>query len=256
MGARRAAANGEHPEEGGRQRKSRSHPNSHHEALVELALGIVLARHGLDGADDNDRDTGGQGGETAHGYGRDAGDQPRKTRDDARAVGKDAKDDFDHERNEGDDEDDLGPLAGRDVRLERVRDLLGQGNVLAREGKQRVDVMLRAVQRILGPVELGLGALARAVVGRGAVAPEGDVVDVVEAEEGRRQVGEAAIGIIALGQVVDSDRLDVTAKNLLRAGLEDGGLVQVQEVAGVGEGDGEIGKVDVEHVHGLVGDAC
>ena len=102
------------------------------------------------------------------------------------------------------------------------------------EGEQGVDVIGGTVQRVLGPVELGLGALVRAVVGRVAVAPEGDLVEVVEAEQGRRQVyGDAVIGalddssaLVVLEKVVDG-RLAVVAEKLLGAGVEDRGLVDV-----------------------------
>ncbi|KAG7146612.1 hypothetical protein HYQ46_004583 [Verticillium longisporum] len=106
------------------------------------------------------------------------------------------------------------------------------------------------VELLVGPVKLGIGAAAVALVVGRAVAPERNVVDVVEAEGlggdvVRQSVANSALNI---GSVLASDNVDL-GQHIARENIG----CNVPKVGGV---DLELCRVHAEHVQVLVGDTA
>lgn len=184
-----AAADGEHPEEGGRDGEGGSDPHGGQESGVDGPGDAVDLGGTLNSTNHDGSHGGGQGGGGTDCNGGEGGDYEGAARESTRAVGEDAQEQRDAEGDVGDDEDDLGPLGdgaeGVHGRLDAVRD----GDILARRAGHGVQLGLEVGGGVGGPVELSL--LARLVAGRRdlAVAPETDEVGVSQAEVRSCDVG-------------------------------------------------------------------
>ena len=246
-----AAADGEHPEEGGAEGEGDRRPDQTQEGGLERGLDTVKLGRALNGADHHHRHgsrqaCGGNGSDDG-----DARDEEDDAREAARALGEEAKEELDAERDEGDNVGYLGPL--RRV-LEGVKAFLHLGgdlDVLAGGDSQVLDhARVKSVRR---PVKLRL--LALLLLGLqvlGAVSPQVDCVDVGEAEVRSCDVARLSIAVdyvvggfdsIAIGNVVD-DALGIVQDVALDNGL-DGYRV-----------DFETGHVHLEHVEIFVRDAA
>lgn len=224
-----AAADGEEPEEAGTDGKGDGDPGHGEEGVVDMALDPVELGRALDDADDSASHEGrGEGGTERYDSGE-ASDDPRQAGEDTRAVGKDAQDNLESQEKEGGDKGDLDPLVGGPVGLESRLDLIGELDLDAGSGTKVLDV--GGVEDVRGPVELGLDALALALVGGVAVTPQADVVYLLEIEE---LGGDVCLDLVGAGLDVDVEVAD--------------------DVVHVGRVDAQILDVNLEEVEVLVGD--
>jgi len=247
-----AAADSEEPEEASTDRKCRGNPDCRQVSRVEAAAHAVEPSCALDGADDYHRGgrcERGRGADCHSGNGR---DDERDAREGAAAVSKDAEEQLDGERHVGDDEGDLGPARNSAECGDGVRDARRERDVLASKGNECLDIASCLVQRGLGPVESRLRAVARSVLGSIAVTPETDIVDVVETQVRRRDV--AARGGIGLGASCAVRGICKDANHVVELRIRFWAS-RVEDAADREWRDGEVGRVDLEHVQRLVGDA-
>lgn len=173
-----AAADGEEPEEAGGERKGSAEPDDGEEGLVDFGVGAVLAQGTLDSTDNNESQSGHHGRSGNDGSGGDERHEPSDAGDGTGAGGEDAHNKLEGESNAGNDEDDLRPLGDRLESVQALLKLLGDSDVdaskLVELGKSL------CVELVLGPVELGLGAVVDTIKPVGAIAPDGDLVGLCE----------------------------------------------------------------------------
>lgn len=205
-----AAADGEHPEEGGRDGEGGSDPHGGQESGVDGPGDAVRLGGTLNSTNHDGSHGGGQGSGGTDCNGSEGGNYEGAAREGTRAVGEDAQEQRDAEGDVGDDEDNLCPLGdgaeGVHGRLDAVR----EGDILARGAGHRVQLGLEAGGGVGSPVKLSL--LARLVAGRRnlAVAPETDKVGVSQTKVGSCDVGpadKASDGRLSIGGRRDASGL-------------------------------------------------
>lgn len=188
---RGAAADGEHPEEGGSDGEGGSDPHGGQEPGVDGTGDAVHLGGTLDGTDHDGGHGGGQSGGGTDCNGSEGGGDEGAAREGARAVGEDAQEQRDAESDVRDNEDDLGPLGDGAEGVHGGLDAVRDGDILARRAGHGVELGLEVRGGVGGPVELSL--LARPVARRRdlAVSPEADEVGIGQTEVGSCDVGAA-----------------------------------------------------------------
>ena len=189
-----AAADGEEPEEAGTDSERGRDPDCGQKLLVEAAADAIEPGRALNDTDHNNRCGRSESRGGTDSRGGDTGDDESDAREGAATISEDAEEDLDSERDVGDDEDNLRPPRSSAERHDAISNLLGNRDVLSGERDQGVDIAHREVQRRLSPVEGGLRALSRSVLGRVAITPEVNIVEVIETEVGSRDVVARAAG--------------------------------------------------------------
>jgi hypothetical protein len=154
----RAAADGEEPEKAGADGERTAEPDGSQVLASNVTADTVILGRALDSTDNNGGLGGGKTGSDTGQSGGDTSDKPGHAGDDARKVGEDAEDEFDDEGDQGDDGGNLRPPRDGAESLESILNLVGNVDLDA-SGRTKV-LNVGGVERVSGPVELGVGAVA------------------------------------------------------------------------------------------------